>query len=127
MGFVTTFKNEIAAQNKAKADAKEARRKAREAKGPLLPRLLANSKNIAFGAISSLLYLVIVYLIIMFTTLYLPTMLGVILASFESTALAVTVQYALQFFTLWMLIITVAIVWVITKIYVKGMKHLFKK
>lgn len=125
--FKDTFKAEVAAQNEAKRKAKEERKKANAAKGPLWMRVMAQSKNIGIGGLYSILYLAFVYCVIMFGTLYLPTLLNVIIGYFEAdTTLVISVNNVCLFFTAWVFVISFVIVRAVTKIYKNGMKKLFK-
>ena len=124
--FKDTFKKEMAAQKAVKEQAKELRRKEREAKGPLIVRIMANAKNIAIGGIYSVAYLLVVYCVVLFVTLYLPSLLNVIVAYFDATTtLIITVECACLFFTAWIFVLSFVIVKKVTQIYTNGIKSLF--
>lgn len=124
--FKDTFKKEMAAQKAAKEQAKEARRKEREAKGPLIIRIMTNAKNIAIGGFYSVAYLLVVYCAVLFVTLYLPSLLNVIVAYFDATTtLVITVECACLFFTAWIFVLSFVIVKKVTQIYKNGIKSLF--
>lgn len=124
--FKDTFKKEMAAQKAAKEQAKEARRKEREVKGPLIIRIMANAKNIAIGGFYSVAYLLVVYCAVLFVTLYLPSLLNVIVAYFDATTtLIITVECACLFFTAWIFVLSFVIVKKVTQIYKNGIKSLF--
>lgn len=124
--FKDTFKKEMAAQKAAKEQAKELRRKEREAKGPLIVRIIANAKNIAIGCFYSIAYLLVIYCAVLFVTLYLPSLLNVIVSYFDATAtLVITVECACLFFTTWIFVLSFTIVKKVTQIYKNGIKSLF--
>ena len=124
--FKDTFKKEMAAQKAAKEQAKELRRKEREAKGPLIVRIIANAKNIAIGCFYSIAYLLVIYCAVLFVTLYLPSLLNVIVSYFDATAtLVITVECACLFFTAWIFVLSFTIVKKVTQIYKNGIKSLF--
>ena len=125
--FKDTFKKEMAAQKAAKEQAKELRRKEREAKGPLIVRIMANAKNIAIGGFYSVAYLLVVYCAVLFVTLYLPSLLNVIVSYFNATtSLIITVECACLFFTAWIFVLSFVIVKKVTQIYTNGIKSLFR-
>lgn len=124
--FKETFKTEMAAQKAEKERQKEAKRKAREAKGPLLPRILTNAKSIGIGGLYSLAYLSFVYCLILFITLYLPSLLAVIVSYFDAAStLIMSVQCACLFLTAWVFVVSFVIVRKVTRVYKKGIKSLF--
>lgn len=124
--FKDTFKKEMDAQKAAKEQAKELRRKEREAKGPLIVRIIANAKNIAIGCFYSIAYLLVIYCAVLFVTLYLPSLLNVIVSYFDATAtLVITVECACLFFTAWIFVLSFTIVKKVTQIYKNGIKSLF--
>lgn len=124
--FKDTFKKEMAAQKAAKEQAKEARRKEREAKGPLVIRIMANMKNITISGLYSVAYLLVVYCAVLFVTLYLPSLLNVIISYFDvTTTLVITVECACLFFTAWIFVLSFVIVKKVTQIYKNGIKSLF--
>ena len=124
--FKDTFKKEMVAQKAAKEQAKELRRKEREAKGPLIVRIMANAKNIAIGCFYSIAYLLVIYCTVLFVTLYLPSLLNVIVSYFDATAtLVITVECACLFFTAWIFVLSFVIVKKVTQIYTNGIKSLF--
>ena len=124
--FKDTFKKEMAAQKAAKEQAKELRRKEREAKGPLIVRIMANAKNIAISGFYSVAYLLVVYCTVLFVTLYLPSLLNVIVSYFNATTtLIITVECACLFFTAWIFVLSFVIVKKVTQIYTNGIKSLF--
>lgn len=125
--FKETFKAEVAAQNEAKRKAKEERKKANEAKGPLWMRVATQSKNICVGGLYSIIYLAVVYCVIMFGTLYLPTLLNVVINYFDAnTVLVLSVNNVCLFFTAWMFVISFVVVRAATKIYKKAINKLFR-
>lgn len=124
--FKDTFKKEMTAQKAAKEQAKELRRKEREAKGPLIVRIMANAKNIVIGGFYSVAYLLVVYCAVLFVTLYLPSLLNVIVSYFNATTtLIITVECACLFFTAWIFVLSFVIVKKVTQIYTNGIKSLF--
>lgn len=124
--FKETFKKEMVAQKAAKEQAKELRRKEREAKGPLIVRIMANAKNIAIGGFYSVAYLLVVYCAVLFVTLYLPSLLNVIVSYFNAAStLIITVECACLFFTAWIFVLSFVIVKKVTQIYTNGIKSLF--
>lgn len=124
--FKDTFKKEMAAQKAAKEQAKELRRKEREAKGSFIVRIIANAKNIVIGGFYSIAYLLVIYCAVLFVTLYLPSLLNVIVAYFDATAtLVITVECACLFFTAWIFVLSFVIVKKVTQIYKNGIKSLF--
>ena len=125
--FKDTFKAEMEAQKEERRKEKEARKKANEAKGPLIDRIAMHAKNFGIGGVYSVIYLVVVYCIVMFGTLYLPALLNVIIGYFNaSTALVIAVDDACLFFTAWMFVISFVIVRSITRMYIRSIKKLFK-
>jgi len=125
--FKDTFKAEMEAQKEERRKAKEARKKANEAKGPLLDRIVLHTRNFGIGGIYSALYLVAVYCVVMFGTLYLPALLNVIIGYFNAnTTLIIAVDDACLFFTAWMFVISFVIIRTITRVYTRGIKKLFK-
>lgn len=125
--FKDTFKSEMEAQKAAKIKAKEERKQMRDAKGPLLFRLMENTKNIGIAGFYSIAYALFVYCIVLFITMYLPSLLGVIVSFFDAnTAIILTVECSCLFFTAWIFVLSFVIVKKITKIYLKGTKNLFK-
>ena len=124
--FKETFKKEMVAQKAAKEQAKELRRKEREAKGPLIVRIMANAKNIAIGGFYSVAYMLVIYCAVLFVTLYLPSLLNVIVSYFNAaTTLIITVECACLFFTAWIFVLSFVIVKKVTQIYTNGIKSLF--
>lgn len=124
--FTETFKKEMAAQKAARDKAREDRRKEREAKGPLLLRLLANTKNICIAGTYSVAYALFVYCVVLFITMYLPSLLGVIVSFFDAdTAFVLAVECACLFFTGWVFILSFVIIRQVTRIYTKGVRRLF--
>lgn len=124
--FKDTFKKEMVAQKAAKEQAKELRRKEREAKGPLIVRIMANAKNIAIGGFYSVAYMLVIYCAVLFVTLYLPSLLNVIVSYFNgTTTLIITVECACLFFTAWIFVLSFVIVKKVTQIYTNGIKSLF--
>ena len=124
--FKDTFKKEMDAQKAAKEQAKELRRKEREAKGPLIVRIMANAKNIAIGGFYSVAYMLVIYCAVLFVTLYLPSLLNVIVSYFNgTTTLIITVECACLFFTAWIFVLSFVIVKKVTQIYTNGIKSLF--
>lgn len=124
--FKETFKKEMVAQKAAKEQAKELRRKEREAKGPLIVRIMANAKNIAIGGFYSVAYMLVIYCAVLFVTLYLPSLLNVIVSYFNgTTTLVITVECACLFFTAWIFVLSFVIVKKVTQIYTNGIKSLF--
>lgn len=124
--FKNTFNREILAQKEAKAKAKEEKRKAKENREPLAVRIMVNAKSLAIGFVYSFAYVMFTYCIIMFGTLYLPSLLNVIISYFDaSSTIVINVECACLFFTAWMFIISFAIIKKVTTIYVNGVKALF--
>lgn len=124
--FKETFNAEMAAQRAEKIQRKEARKKAKEAKGPLLPRIMSNARNVGIGLVYSFLYFAVVYCIVLFCTLYLPDLLGVIVSYFEGMNVTIlSVECACLFFTAWIFAASFFIVRGITKTYLKGIRRLF--
>lgn len=126
--FKDTFKAEMKKQKEERLLAKEARKKANEAKGPLLDRIALHVRNFSIGGIYSALYLVAVYCIVLFSTLYLPALLNIIIGYFDaSSTLIIAVNDACLFFTLWLFVISFVVVFLITRFYVRSIKKLFKR
>ena len=126
--FTTTLRRELNAQKEEKKREKQRRKEEKEKKGPLIIRILQHTKEIGFGLVYSAAYLCIVYCIILFITLYLPTLLNVILASFDAAStITMAAQCSCLFLTGWIFVISFVIVKKITKIYTNGIKNLFHK
>ena len=125
--FKETFKSEMAAQKAAKLKAKEDRNKEREAKGSLLFRLVLNTRNIGIAGFYSIAYALFVYCVVLFITMYLPALLGVIVSFFNAeTAIVLTVECSCLFFTAWIFVLSFAIIKKITKVYKLSIKRLFQ-
>lgn len=126
--FKDTFKKEMAAQKAAKEQEKAEKKKERENKGSLAVRILANTKNIGISGLYTVAYMLVVYCIVLFITMYLPSLLNVIVSYFDaSTSIVLTVECACLFFTAWIFVISFVIIKKITKVYTGGIKALFNK
>ena len=125
--FKETFKSEMEAQKAAKLKAKEDRKKEREVKGSLLFRLLSNTRNIGVAGLYSVAYMLFVYCVVLFITMYLPALLGVIVSFFNAeTAIILTVECSCLFFTGWIFILSFVIIKQITKVYTRSIRRLFQ-
>lgn len=125
--FKETFKREMEAQKAAKLKTKEDRKKEREAKGSLLFRLVSNTRNIGIAGLYSIAYTLFVYCIVLFVTMYLPTLLSVIVSSFNAEAsIVLTVECSCLFFTAWIFVLSFVIIKKITKVYTRSIRRLFQ-